>query len=37
LTARIAGVARELDIELIDYLIVSSAGIASLRQLGLLP
>lgn len=36
LTTRLAGIARALDIELVDHLIVSTAGVASLRQLGLL-
>jgi DNA repair protein RadC len=36
LTKRVANVARELDIEVIDHLIVSTGGVASLRRLGLL-
>jgi DNA repair protein RadC len=36
LTLRVARVARELDIELVDHLIVSTAGVASLRRLGVL-
>lgn len=36
LTARVAIVARELDIEVIDHLIVSTGGVASLRRLGMM-